>query len=348
MVELMETPAAVEEELIAEYHHAAMGFEEEEEGGLEGGKATTPSLRQQHPQHAKSFCGIVREAASGDKPRFLRVVCLAALNNALFYFHFVWLGTYMAELAPNPIRAAKAFSVTCVAQGVFIAGNPVWGAVGDSFGGPSKRLRWNIAGVALSCFAPTCLLLLVGPGKVELSFLYAVLVGLVMGFGVSGNYYAWVCESLNDSPSRFLTTSVAYNLGAIVGGCTPMLASALAESKLLLAPVLPLSALAVGVFVVLGSYEFGWQLVPGFGKGRNIKGPEEGGFLSLPRAATTVEGATKKQRNIEKLKQRNVKGAGGGEEEGVEMEGREGLSVAASPSNCSRIDQDRTHLSLSG
>lgn len=327
MVELMETPAAVEEELIAEYHHAAMGEEEgEEERGLEGGKATTHSHRQQqHPQHTKSFCSIVREAASGDKPRFLRVVCLAALNNALFYFHFVWLGTYLAELAPNPIRAQKAFSVTCVAQAVFIVGNPIWGAVGDSSGGASKRLRWNIAGVALTCFAPTCLLLLVGPGKVELSFLYAVLVGLVMGFGVSGNYYAWVCESLNDSPSRFLTTSVAYNLGAIVGGCTPMLASALAESDMLLAPILPLSALAVGTFVVLGSYEFGWQLSPALEKGQNIRGPEEGGFLSLPIGATAVEGATKKQKNAENLKQRNVKGAGVGEEEGMQMVRKEGL-----------------------
>jgi MHS family proline/betaine transporter-like MFS transporter len=328
LVELAETPAAVEEELATEYHHAAMGAGEEE-GGREGERATSAanSRQHQHPAHTKSFCGILREAAAGDKPRFLRVVCFAALNNALFYFHFVWLGTYLAELAPNPLRAAQAFSVTCVTQAIFIVGNPIWGSVGDSVGGPSKRLRWNVTGVALSCFVPPCLFLLLGPGKLHLCYLYAVLTGLLMGFCVSGNYYAWVCESLQESPSRFLTTSVAYNLGAIVGGCTPMVASALAESKLLVAPFLPLSAVAVGVFVVLGSYEFGWGLVPGGGKGGRETGPGEGEFLSLPMtAAEELEEALKRRKkSMEKLKKRDGRGGGGEEEEAVEMVRSESL-----------------------
>jgi len=337
LVKLVETPVAVEEEVIAEYHHAAMGGgEEEEAGGREGGRATSATaMPRQHPQHAKSFCGILREAAAGNKPRFLRVVCFAALNNALFYFHFVWLGTYLAELAPNPLRAAQAFSVTCVTQAVFIVGNPLWGWVGDSVGGPSKRLRWNITGVALSCFLPPCLFLLLGPGKLHLCFLYAVLTGLLMGFCVSGNYYAWVCESLQESPSRFLTTSVAYNLGAIVGGCTPMLASALAKSKLLVAPYLPISALAVAVFVVLGSYEFDWGLVPGGGKGGREAGAGEGEFLSLPLTmAEEKEAMERRKKSMEKLKKRNNgRGGGGGkEEEAVEMMGREELQQLSSSS----------------
>jgi MFS family permease len=45
------------------------------------------------------------------------------------------LGTYLAQLAPSPIPASEAFSVTCVAQVCFILTNPLWGALGDRFGG---------------------------------------------------------------------------------------------------------------------------------------------------------------------------------------------------------------------
>jgi len=258
LIEMVECPIAVEEETVAAYREAArMEEEEEEEEGEQRGKEGETGAVAARPSHPRSFCGIMREAAAGDKPRFIRVVVLAALNNSLFYFNFVWLGTYMAELAPNPLGAAQAFSVTCVAQAVFIFGNPFWGAMGDWGGGLAKRLRWNIVGVVLSCFLPPCLFLLLRSGRASLSFLFAALTGLLMGFTVSGNYYAWVCESLNESPSRVLTTSVAYNVGAVVGGCTPMLASALSASPIFLAPILPLSAVAAAVAVVLGRYEWG-------------------------------------------------------------------------------------------
>jgi hypothetical protein len=45
------------------------------------------------------------------------------------------LGTYLAQLAPTPIPASQAFSVTCVAQVCFILTNPLWGLMGDRFGG---------------------------------------------------------------------------------------------------------------------------------------------------------------------------------------------------------------------
>ncbi|EWM25616.1 major facilitator superfamily protein [Nannochloropsis gaditana] len=259
LIEMVECPIAVEEETVAAYREAARmeEEEEEEEEGEQRGKEGETGAVAARPSHPRSFCGILREAAAGDKPRFIRVVVLAALNNSLFYFNFVWLGTYMAELAPNPLGAAQAFSVTCVAQAVFIFGNPFWGAMGDWGGGLAKRLRWNIVGVVLSCFLPPCLFLLLRSGRASLSFLFAALTGLLMGFTVSGNYYAWVCESLNESPSRVLTTSVAYNVGAVVGGCTPMLASALSASPIFLAPILPLSAVAAAVAVVLGRYEWG-------------------------------------------------------------------------------------------
>ncbi len=69
-----------------------------------------------------------------------------------------------------------------------------------------------------------------------------------------------------------MTTSVAYNMGAIVGGCTPMLASALAESKVLVAPVLPMTAFALFSAVVLVHAEWGKRGYVGGWVGRWMDG----------------------------------------------------------------------------
>ena len=52
--------------------------------------------------------------------------------------------------------------------------------------GPAKRLRWNLAGVALGCLLPPLLFKMVQPGRLHLDFLYAAASGLLMVRRVCG------------------------------------------------------------------------------------------------------------------------------------------------------------------
>jgi len=188
----------------------------------------------------KSFLQILRDGAATDKARFLHVACLAALQSGQYYLHFVWVGTYMAQLAPHPIGAAASFSVLATMQVISILTGPLWGAVGDKYGGAKNRVVWLMAGVVAGMIILPSAFSLLNQGGVGRAYTYAVISGLTMGFCLSGNYTAWVTETLKDSPARVMATSVAYNLGAMVGGCAPMLYSALSDAKFpQMAPVLP-------------------------------------------------------------------------------------------------------------
>jgi len=188
----------------------------------------------------KSFLQILRDGAATDKARFLHVACLAALQSAQYYLHFVWVGTYMAQLAPHPIGAAASFSVLATMQVILILTGPLWGAVGDKYGGPKNRVVWLMVGVVAGIIILPNAFGLLNQGGVGRAYTYAVISGLTMGFCLSGNYTAWVTETLKDSPARVMATSVAYNLGAMVGGCAPMLYSALSDAKFpQMAPVFP-------------------------------------------------------------------------------------------------------------
>jgi len=188
----------------------------------------------------KSFLQILRDGAATDKVRFLHVAGMAALQSSLYYLHLVWVGTYMAQLARFPIGAAASFSALATMQILLILTGPLWGAAGDRFGGAKKRVVWLIAGVAAGMIILPSAFSLLSQGGETRAFTYAVIGGLTMGFCLSGNYTAWVTETLKDSPARVMATSVAYNLGAMVGGCAPMLYSVLSRDRFpQVAPVLP-------------------------------------------------------------------------------------------------------------
>ncbi|TFJ83118.1 hypothetical protein NSK_005587 [Nannochloropsis salina CCMP1776] len=201
----------------------------------------------------KSFLQILRDAAGTDKARFLYVVLLATLQSSQFYLHFVWVGTYLAVLARKPITSVAAFSVITVMQVLLILTGPFWGLMGDKYGGAKGRVKWLIAGIVCDIImVPTAFSLLERGGE-SWAFAYAVMVGLTMGLSLGGNYHAWVTETLQDSPARVLSTSVAYNLGAMTGGCAPMLYSALSAYRFpQIAPVLPpivYGGLVLAVFI---------------------------------------------------------------------------------------------------
>jgi hypothetical protein len=236
----------------------------------------------------KSFLQILRDGAATDKARFLHVACFAALQSAQYYLHFVWVGTYMAELAPRPIGAAASFSILATMQIILILTGPLWGAVGDKYGGAKNRVVWLMAGVVVGLIILPSAFSLLNRGGVRWAFTYAVLAGLTMGFCLSGNYSAWVTETLKDSPARVMATSVAYNLGAMVGGCAPMLYSVLSDAKFpQMAPVFPPVVYGAVILCVFSFARFNprgiFHVSKWVEEERKVEGGKEGGGVEMQR-----------------------------------------------------------------
>ena len=145
------------------------------------------------------------------------VVCFAVYYVATAFA--LGYGTTELGYARQPFLAAQLVAILFTAVGIGLAG---WASDRAS---PGRVLLW---GCVLTVAAGLALAPLLGSGSLPRAFAFLSLALFAMGF-VYGPVSAWL-TSLYPARVRYTATSLAFNLGGIIGGgLTPVIAQLLAQ-----------------------------------------------------------------------------------------------------------------------
>lgn len=170
----------------------------------------TPRAASGRPPLARA----IREAGGN----ILRASAVTFLMGADFYLLFVYLPTYLEQVAALPPARALAFNTASML--VLVAGVLFWSALSDRIG--RKRVAGLGLGALIVCVWPLFLLLRSGEPAVVL----AAQMGLAVIVSAASSPMPAFLAELFEAPVRCTAMAISWNLAiGISGGTAPMIAT---------------------------------------------------------------------------------------------------------------------------
>jgi MHS family proline/betaine transporter-like MFS transporter len=196
--------------------------------------------RVPHQTPAKSPLG---EAFQSHWRTMLHLVALVAGISVGFYTTFVYMATWLEQVAGVPARTALGINTIAMALSLLVI--PASGIASDRVG---RRPVLMVSAGALALLAYPLMALM---ARGETSGIFAGQVGLALLVAANGGVLPAAMAELAPWRVRCSVLSVAYNIGvALLGGSTPLVAAwLLARSGVTLAPAMYLAAAGGLAFV---------------------------------------------------------------------------------------------------
>lgn len=196
--------------------------------------------RVPHQAPAKSPLG---EAFQSHWRTMLHLVALVAGISVGFYTTFVYMATWLEQVAGVPARTALGINTIAMALSLLVI--PASGIASDRLG---RRPVLMVSAGALAILAYPLMALM---ARGEIAGILAGQVGLALLVAANGGVLPAAMAELAPWRVRCSVLSVAYNIGvALLGGSTPLLAAwLLARSGVTLAPAIYLAAAGGLAFV---------------------------------------------------------------------------------------------------
>jgi MHS family proline/betaine transporter-like MFS transporter len=193
-----------------------------------------------------------------------------------FYLSFVWMATYMKELVHPPVRGAFAVNSSSLFLSVCI-GFPLAGRLSDTFG---RKIIMTFGGASMGILGPILVMAIAQDTNPLLAFLSQSIIGISLSCW-GGPMCAWLVESFEPA-ARLTSVATGYNLAqAIIGGFTPLLATAMVKRLGVDSPGFILSALSAisltGLWIVAPQARHGSAVTPSF---QNVPSEEPSSIIS--------------------------------------------------------------------